>query len=219
MRPLVSVITPAYNAALTLGRAHESLRGQNADWRHIIVDDGSTDGTAGVITALAGDSRVIARRRVNGGPGAALNSGLDLADGEYVAFLDADDEYLPDHLEAHVQELERRGDVDVLWGGMTVEATRPEDAYVPDMDRGTGFIHVSECVVQGTIFARRRVFDRLRFSEERAVWYQDYDFIQRARAVFAVERFHRATYRYYRGQGGSVVDGAKASWRAAGRDL
>jgi glycosyltransferase involved in cell wall biosynthesis len=210
--PLVSVITPAFNAAATLRRAHDSVRAQRANWEHIIVDDGSTDGTAEVIASLADYSRVVSASRANGGPGAALNTGLKLARGEYIAFLDADDEYGPDHLESHVSLLEGQHSIDILWGGAEVLAGSPEDALVPDVVRGYGFVAISDCVVQGTIFARSKVFEKLKFSEDRAVWYQDYDFIARARECFVVEKFPVKTYKYHREHGTGIVEAAKKSW-------
>ncbi len=212
-RPLVSVITPAFNSAATLRRAHESLRQQRENWQHIIVNDGSTDATAEIIASLSADSRVIGASRENGGPGAALNTGIRLACGDYIAFLDADDEYYPNHLEARLAVMERRRQVDILWSGVELIAASVEDRFVPDVARGFGRIHLSECVVQGTIFARRRVFETMSFSEDRRrIWYQDYDFMERARRTCTVEKVALNTYRYYRGRGNSVVDAAKRNW-------
>lgn len=210
-RPLISVVTPAYNARNTLARAHQSLFRQNANWEHIIVNDGSTDGTADVIAQLAGDSRVIPVERGNGGPGAALNSGLHAAGGEFVAFLDADDEYGPDHLDLRLAALDAAG-ADLLWGGVEVIAERAEDTVVPDVEKGFGFVPVSECVVQGTLFGRTNVFKALRFSEDRRIWWQDYELVRRAVERYHVVRFHVPTYRYYRGSGTSLTDSISAAW-------
>jgi glycosyltransferase involved in cell wall biosynthesis len=206
---MISVITPAFNAARTLRRAHESLLQQSVEWEHIIVDDGSTDATREVIASLP---RAIALSKPNGGPGSALNFGIRFAAGEYIAFLDADDEYLPDHLSAHTAAMDRDPSLDLLWGGMEVIAAHERDTVVPDVEKGEGLISISECVVQGTLFARRRIFETLQFTEDRAIWWQDYDFVQRAGREYKVERFHLPTYRYYRNTGSSLVDRAKAFW-------
>lgn len=211
---LVSVITPVFNASETLRRAHQSLRGQlYASWEHILVDDASTDDTPRILEELSQDPRVKAvSLAANGGTGKALNEGLAWAKGEYIAFLDADDEYYPDHLGSHVAVLQERPEVDLLWGGVDVVARRYEDTLVPDVGRGVGLISVSECIVQGTIFGRRRVFLEHRFSEDRTVWWQDYEFVKRVEADFRVERFRGRTYRYYRDSGQSLVDKVKANW-------
>jgi glycosyltransferase involved in cell wall biosynthesis len=209
----VSVITPAYNASQTLQRAYDSLHRQtHTDWEHIIVDDGSTDGTPDVIQDLLRDARVRTVRIRNSGTGAALNTGTALASAELLAFLDADDEYLPLHLEAHVSLLMENPAVDLLWGGAEIITERPEDAWVPDIVKGDGFIHATECVIQGTLFGRRPVFQQVKYSEDRSIWYQDYDFFIRASEQFTTQRFLLPTYRYYRNSQGSTIDRVKAQW-------
>ena len=129
-----------------------------------------------------------------------------------MAFLDADDEYLPQHLELHVSFLKEKSDIDLLWGGLEVVATSSQDLMVPNIETGHGYISVSDCVVQGTLFARRRVFDTCLFSEDRTIWWQDYEFFQRVRQEYRVEEFRQKTYRYYRDSGQSIIDKVKASW-------
>ena len=73
MPPLVSVITPAFNAARTLDRAHASLRAQTIEtWEHIIINDGSLDGTAEIVRSLSADPRVSGIDVPNRGPGRSL---------------------------------------------------------------------------------------------------------------------------------------------------
>ena len=110
----VSVIMPAYNYAQFIGAAIESVLGQSwQDWELIIVDDGSTDATPAVIAGFH-DPRIRALRRQNGGEAAARNSGLDLARGEYISFLDADDLYLPNALADRVAFLETHPEYGVV---------------------------------------------------------------------------------------------------------
>jgi glycosyltransferase involved in cell wall biosynthesis len=90
----VSVIIPVYNAEAYLGRCLDSLVNQTLPEIEIIaVDDGSTDGSAGIITAYQEKfpGRIILVRQANGGTGAARNSGIERAGGEYIGFVDADD--------------------------------------------------------------------------------------------------------------------------------
>lgn len=92
----VSVIIPLYNRKHLIGRCVRSV--QNQTYRHleiIIVDDGSTDEPDEVLAALAQDERVRVIRKPNGGVSSARNAGLDAATGEYVQFLDSDDELFP----------------------------------------------------------------------------------------------------------------------------
>ena len=93
----ISVIIPCYKAAATLRRAATSaLADAPAGLELLLVDDGSPDDTGTLCDTLAAeDSRVRALHRPNGGAGAARNTGLDAARGDWVLFLDADDVLLP----------------------------------------------------------------------------------------------------------------------------
>lgn len=95
----ISVVIPAYNCQLYIKRAIESVLSQTrpAD-EVIVVDDGSTDGTAEVVGAYG--SKVILLQQENAGVSAARNAGIRAASGDWIAFLDADDEWLPDKLDA-----------------------------------------------------------------------------------------------------------------------
>ncbi len=108
MKPRVSVVVPLYNKRATIARALESIRRQTfADFEAIVVDDGSTDDGA-ALAARIGDARFRLIHQANAGPGAARNRGIEAAAGEHIAFLDADDEWLPTFLERAVAALERR---------------------------------------------------------------------------------------------------------------
>jgi len=94
----ISVIIPLFNKAAYIERALASVAAQTfTDYEVIVIDDGSTDGGAAV-AANSRDPRVRVLSQPNTGPGAARNRGLAEASGEFIAFLDADDEWLPDFL-------------------------------------------------------------------------------------------------------------------------
>jgi len=102
----ISVVIPAYNVEAFLSRAIESVLAQTLPPREIIiVDDGSTDRTAEVARRFGHKIRYI--RQENGGASAARNRGIEEARCAYVAFLDADDEWLPGHLERAAEVLGR----------------------------------------------------------------------------------------------------------------
>lgn len=103
--PLVSIVTPAYNCSCTLSETIESVLSQAfSDWEMLIVDDGSTDDSYAVAKFyMAQDERVRAvRLERNSGAGPARNYGLNLANGRFIAFLDADDVWLEHKLERQV---------------------------------------------------------------------------------------------------------------------
>ncbi|SAI67109.1 glycosyl transferase family protein [Bordetella ansorpii] len=110
--PAVSVVMPAYNARLSIGKAIESVRAQTlTDWELIVVDDASTDGTAELVREFAaGDERIChVVNAKNEGVALARNRALELARGRYVAFLDSDDLWMPGKLQAQVAFLDSSG--------------------------------------------------------------------------------------------------------------
>ena len=114
-QPKLSVIIPLYNKAPYIRKALESVLAQTyADYELIIIDDGSTDGSAEIAEAILQDpaSRLIASsphrliRQANSGVSAARNNGVAQTSGEYIAFLDADDWWEPTYLERMAQLIE-----------------------------------------------------------------------------------------------------------------
>lgn len=100
---VVDVIIPLYNKAKTIERTISSIQNQTfTDWTVIIVDDGSTDDSAEQVRQII-DDRITLIQQENAGPGAARNRGIKEATAEYVAFLDADDEWYPWYLENAVK--------------------------------------------------------------------------------------------------------------------
>ncbi len=108
--PCVSVVIPLYNKAAYITRALDSVLSQTyEDWEVVVIDDGSED-QGPELVARCGDSRVRMIRQENQGPGAARNHGLAESAGSYVAFLDADDEWLPGFLAESVATLAAHSD-------------------------------------------------------------------------------------------------------------
>lgn len=127
----VSVIIPAYNAEPLLGRAIESALGQElAPHEVIVIDDGSSDGTAAVARSYG--SRIIFLEQPNQGQGAARNAGLQVATGRFVAFLDADDYWANGFLRATVDFLLRHDDAIAVSSGIIVKLCgKPERRWPP----------------------------------------------------------------------------------------
>ncbi|WP_461472536.1 glycosyltransferase family 2 protein [Microbacterium sp. HJ5] len=146
--PVVTVIVPGFDVAAYAAEALSSLRAQTlTDWTAVLVDDASRDGTGAIFdTAAARDPRFrVVHHRSQGGLSAARNTGLDLVETRYVAFLDADDRYTPRALELLVGALERSGS-DLAAG-----------AYVrlrPDGSGGYAAGHVQPWVAAATDPAR-----------------------------------------------------------------
>lgn len=112
---LVSIIMPVYNAAPYVARAIESALAQKyPHWQLIVVNDGSTDGSVDVLACYR-DPRIQVIHQPNGGESAARNTALDHVEGEFIAFLDADDEYLPHHLSVTVRYLQVHPECDAVY--------------------------------------------------------------------------------------------------------
>jgi glycosyltransferase involved in cell wall biosynthesis len=104
----VTIVIPAFQAAAFLGSALESILAQtHRDTEVLVIDDGSSDGTSAVAEAYAlRDDRIRLRRQTNRGVSSARNRGIAEATGEFLAFLDADDEWFPNKLERQLREFE-----------------------------------------------------------------------------------------------------------------
>ncbi|TNJ40946.1 glycosyltransferase family 2 protein [Phaeobacter sp. B1627] len=114
LAPAVSVILPVYNAQATLERSVASVLGQSfEDWELLLIEDGSQDGSAELCARLAVEEPRIRllRQEANTGAAAARNAGLRQARGRYVAFLDADDIWLPEKLQKQIGFMQETGTV------------------------------------------------------------------------------------------------------------
>lgn len=113
--PLISVVIPAYNAEKTIKSTIESVLNQTcSDFELIIINDGSQDATLDIIASLA-DPRIKVISQPNSGPQKSRNRGLREAQGEYLAFLDADDLWTPDKLESQLKALQENPDAAVAY--------------------------------------------------------------------------------------------------------
>jgi glycosyltransferase involved in cell wall biosynthesis len=123
--PLVSVLTAVHNRADHVADAVESVLGQtHRRVEHVVVDDGSTDGTVAVLRELAlADQRLRVLQQDHRGPSAARNRALAAARGELVAFLDSDDLIPRGRLERQLEYLDAHPEIDGIFGTEQLELT------------------------------------------------------------------------------------------------
>lgn len=121
MKPKVSVLTAVYNGELYLKETIESILSQTyINFEHIIIDNNSTDRTPEIIKYYAEtDKRIIVIQEKMPGPAYARNAGLNIAKGEWIAILDADDIALPERLELQLNYIEKHPGVCLLGSGCT----------------------------------------------------------------------------------------------------
>jgi teichuronic acid biosynthesis glycosyltransferase TuaG len=182
MDELVSIIVPVYNAASYIENTIEMVRRQtHSDWELILVDDASTDESVAVIRRMLGEGDIrLIQKSHNEGAAAARNTGLDAARGRYIAFLDADDVWMPDKLLRELAFMKDRQ------AGFVFSAYEFGDEEA----RGTGkIVHVPdkltyhEALTRTVIFTTTVLIDRERIpdelirmpeveSEDTATWWQ-----------------------------------------------
>lgn len=154
--PAISVIVPSFNGERYLPEAIESALKQTVPPSEIIlVDDGSTDGTAAVAARYP---TVRYAYQENAGASNARNHGITLATGEFIAFLDHDDVFLPDRFERQLAHFARRPELDASFG-MTENFWAPEHAAIGEqytMGRGKTVPGMH----QSTMFLRRATFQQ-----------------------------------------------------------
>ncbi len=177
-----SIVLPTFDRAALLPRAIASVQAQtDGDFELIVVDDGSRDDTAAVVAAIPDPRIRYVRLPANRGLPAARNAGLAVARGVFVGFQDSDDEWLPDKLARQRAVLERRPEVDVVYGDMdrvaadgTVRRHRsPAIVRGRLIDPATGFWQ-SYLLAMQPVLMRRRCLDATRF-DEALIRFEDLD--------------------------------------------
>lgn len=179
--PVVSVVIPSYNSARWVGEAIESVLGQSfPDWELLLVDDGSTDNTRAVVARYT-DPRVRYIYQENQERSAARNRGVREAQGAFVAFLDADDLWLPEKLAEQVKVFEREPAVGLVYAGTYVveEDGRP---FFQQRCQHRGFV-VRPLLVEDNIVAgsassamvRRECFERVGYWDETLAVCEDWE--------------------------------------------
>lgn len=162
--PRVSVVIPAYNAAGTLPEALDSVFRQTfTDYEVVVVDDGSTDSTPELLAGYGDRLRVF--YKVNEGkPAAARNLGVNRARGEYVAFLDADDRWLPEKVALQANLLDSRPAVGLVYTATAVVDGKGRELRVSRCAPETrgrigGLLSVRNVMVGSSVMARRRAIE------------------------------------------------------------
>jgi glycosyltransferase involved in cell wall biosynthesis len=153
---LISVMMPARDAASYIAEAIESVLGQGeAALEVVVVDDGSTDGTAEVAESFGAPVRVTRQEAL--GEAAARNACLRMARGSVFAFLDADDIWPPGRLEPQLKAL-RNPEVDLVFGHQ-LQFRSPE--LGPDVPRFAGEGEIIRSPLVGSMMVSREVFERV----------------------------------------------------------
>lgn len=192
----VSVIIPAYNAVASLAQTVETALAQTVQPLEIIVvDDGSSDDTAELAGRFGGIVRVL--RKPNGGPASARNLGVQHSQGEWIAFLDADDQWSPTKLERQIEHVGPR-DVGLVHTLVTFQTPEPP----PEL--GFEDMWQRNWIVNSAVMVRRATFLQLGgFNEDRAlISVEDYNlWVRLAAAKWRIVLCPETLTHYTRGVG------------------
>ena len=158
--PFFSVIITTYNRSHIIEMALNSLISQTEkDWEGLLIDDGSTDDTyERILPYLQANPNLKYRKIIHGGESKAKNEGIALSRGQFITFLDSDDEYETSHLKSRKALLISNPAVNFLHGGVKILG----NSYVPDRFDPSVKIHLEDCVIGGTFFIERNTLNSLK---------------------------------------------------------
>lgn len=193
-QPLISVIVPAYNAEKYLAEALTSIIDQDYDSIEIIlVDDGSTDGTAKAAAVFGTKVRYVYQE--NSGPPAARNKGLSMARGKVIAFLDSDDLWSDKKLELQLKRLTNKPHVEIVIGN--TQRLRLSESCDRDQEF-TPYLSPQPMLSLGSAVIRKSAFDKVGIFDESMLFDDDIDWFLRAREKGIALVIHNDVTQYYR---------------------
>ncbi len=209
----VSVVIPVFNSGIGAVAAIRTLRAQTVLPREIVViDDGSTDGSAATIAAAVGDGAPPVRifSIANGGAANARNSGIVRTMSTYVAFLDSDDGWFPSKLEKQLSILERRPDVGMVGTRTTMARTlvdRPLDLQAPELKISVRTQLFKNFFQTSTVVVRRSVLDEVGLFPTGQRYAEEGDLFLRIAAHSQCVLLNEVLVDYNNGKGGFGVSG------------
>lgn len=175
--PLVTVIMPAYNAQAYITEAIRSVLAQSyANWKLIVIDDGSSDDTCRIVDEFADEDPriVLIKNKSNLGVAKARNRGLEMSEGEYVALLDSDDIWYPLKLEKQVAFAEST-QADVVYSSYAIMSERGEeifDAFLVPPSTDLEQMLTTNVIGCSTALLRRKTTQKYQFDS--TYYHEDY---------------------------------------------
>lgn len=217
---LVSVIIPAYNARDFVLDAIASVKAQQHPALEIIlIDDGSTDGTAELVAANAPEVRII--RQDNAGVAAARNTGLLAARGDFITFVDADDGWFPGKLQAQLEYLGAHPEVGLVFHRWLVwrpdengvfHWPSPPTEVLPDQPELSGWLYLPlllDCVIHtSSVMIRRNIVEQVGLFDTALAIGEDYEYWLRVSRLCKIHKL-APVYSFYRSAPGSLTSKPK----------
>ncbi len=207
--PAISVVIPAHNACSTIRPTVSSVLGQTyREFELIVVDDGSTDDTAGVVESF-GDDRIVCLHVEHRERAVARNKGIAAAKGKYIAFLDADDLWLPRKLEKQLAVLEANPEIGLVYGDLYYfdDATGQDVTFfgkTRSLHRGEIALHLllkANFIQSPTVVVPKSVFHQVGLFDPGLVPIEDWDMWLRIAAGYPIDYVPEPLARYRLHQG------------------
>ena len=187
----ISVIIPTYNRKKYIRRAIDSvIRQSYKPFEIIVIDDGSTDGTYELIKQSYSSSQISLEKQINSGVSSARNKGIKLANGDWIAFLDSDDEWFENKLELQAREIKKSKTFMIchtneIWirNGIRVNQMKKHQKH-------GGYIFekcLDMCRISpSSVMIHRRIFDEIGLFDEDLIICEDYDLWLRISSKYPV---------------------------------
>jgi glycosyltransferase involved in cell wall biosynthesis len=171
----------------------------------IVIDDGSNDDTYNQLLDYIKEreDKITYIRHRNCGQSLSINRGILNSNGKYIAILDSDDEYKPNHLSNCLEEMRY---ADLIASTTTTIVNSEDDYFVPDRADNNKLVHVDDCILLATFFGKKEVFEMLKFTDMYAA---DAHFFEQASLFFRVKKVALGTYIYYRNRADSICSALK----------
>lgn len=199
--PTISVIMPAYNAEKYLAAAIDSILGQTfQDVELLVIDDGSSDTTAAIVSSYTDPRVKLLRNEGNRGLIYSRNLGIDVAQAPYIAFLDSDDIAFPQRLACQYAYLQANPDAAAV--GSWTQPMNQDGVYRPyiwSYPGDSAFLRATSLfrcyITTSSFFARAEVLKELRFAPEHDLA-EDYDLYNRGMAKYKFENIQQVLIAY-----------------------
>jgi glycosyltransferase involved in cell wall biosynthesis len=192
----VSVIVPVYNGEKYIREAIDSVLNQSyKDFEVIVVDDGSKDNSLTIIKRYGGKIRW--KSQENNGQASATNEGVKMAEGEYIAYLDADDVCMPERLEVQVKYLDNHLNVGLVYSGCYhINSVGEVRRIVKARPYDNLLLLQKNYIARSTVMHRRKCLDEVGLFDESISGYDDWDMWIRISEKFAVDYVERPLVKY-----------------------
>ena len=192
----VSVIIPVYNAEKYISEAIESVLNQSyEDFEVIVIDDGSKDNTLSIIKKY--NRKIRWKSQENKGQASAINEGIKMAKGEYVAYLDADDVCMPDRLEIQVKYLDARRNVGLVYSSFyQINSSGEIQRFIRAHPYDDFVLLQEDYIARSTVMHRKKCLDEVGLFDESITGDDDWDMWIRISEKFGIGYVKKPLVKY-----------------------